>query len=73
VAGGEAAPNIAPTDDHGGLNAERLDFLDPLGDLPHDLRRNIFAGSAFAQRFTAQLEDDALIDWGWSFALHGRT
>jgi hypothetical protein len=49
-----------------------MDFLNSLGDLAHDLRRNVFPGSALAQSFAAQLEDDALIDWCGSFALHGR-
>jgi hypothetical protein len=49
-----------------------MDFLNSLGDFADDLRRNVFPGSAFAQSFATQLEDNALIDWCWSFALHGR-
>jgi len=69
---GQAAPDISPADHNRGLDAERLDFLDPLGDLADDLRRNILLRPALTQSFAAQLQDDAFVDRRWRFAWHGR-
>ena len=69
---GQAAPDIATTDHDRRLDSERLHFLDPLGDLAHDLGRNILLRAAFAQSLPAQLEHDTFIDGRLSFALHGR-
>ena len=57
----ESAPDISAADDDRNLHAEIADFLHPLGDLAHDLGRNVFAPAAFVQRFTAQFEDDAFV------------
>ena len=69
---GQAAPDIPATDHNRSLDPERLHFPDPLGDLAHDLRRDVFLCAAFTQRFAAQLEHDAFVNGRWSFTLHGR-
>ena len=72
MAGRQTAPDIAAADHDRSLDAERFDLLDALSDLAHDLRRDVFAGAAFAQSFAAQLEDDALVDWrGASLCMAG--
>ena len=54
MGGGEPPPNVAATNHDGGLDPERFHFLDSLGDLPNNLRRDVFLRATLAQRFSAQ-------------------
>ena len=55
------APNVASSDDNGQLDAELLDLGDLLGELLHDLRRNIVTTALFAKGFATQFEDDTFV------------
>ena len=64
---GEATPDISAADHYRHLHAEVAHFLDPLGDLAHDRRRNVVARAALLQRFAAQFEDNTFVSWRFRF------
>src|SRR5204863_1066368 len=70
MASGYSSPDVAAADHDGCLDTESSDFLDAIGDPTDDLRRNVFARTAFLKSFPAQLEDNALVGGRRWFALH---